>query len=794
MPDDKIYLNGIDGRTGRYLVPAKTAAELAAIARGAPPRSDEPGWLRRLLRRAGGLVFGLPYGLEPAVLAQAGWGVIFPVGTPAAVLAHLKLLLDHRRGQAGGLYKEFDYRPGETRDAWLARHGASGANVQPEVVPYHLLLVGHPHQIPFEFQYELDVDYAVGRLAFDRDEDYAAYAAAVVAYESGATPAGRREVAYWGTRHESDRATELSADDLIAPLARGEAAVAGQPAALPPAARFGYESRLFLGADATRANLLDVLRSRPSVLFTASHGMGWPKDDPHQTAAQGALLCQDWTGFGGVRPDHYLTAADLAPVGDFRGTIAFVFACFGAGTPRYDNFLTDPARGPVELAARPFVSALAQRLLAGGALAVIGHVERAWGYSIRPPSVGPQLLPFRNLVARLLAGEPAGHATVDFSQRYATASVALTNLLAPHLPGAVAATDESLVWTWVDRNDAQNYVLLGDPAVRLRDGTTPASTAPPPATVAAPNRPVPPVGPPVAAGVAFTPPAGFHDATEYSFAGGGRKVTVTAAGPALAAADLLLPAARAYAQQLTDLFAVPSPEVSPLFRRPDGVAFVTVTARFPDPGPQGRGERVERLALLRLPSGAAVRLTVTAPAADPEAEADFNRLVETASALPGGGAVAFAFSHVAGGPAGRRVGPLVVELPGGCRETTEAVTFRESAGTREVRARLADERPLPPPAFSAGGPQPVGTTVAGPVGSEAPFSYEVVPSPWAAPRPAAAPAAVATPGVPPPPVPAVVERVIGGRRLVFEVHAPDGDGDPAELARQVAATARPADR
>jgi hypothetical protein len=29
-------------------------------------------------------------------------------------------------------------------------------------------------------------------------------------------------------------------------------------------------------------------------------------------------------------------------------------------------------------------------------------------------------------------------------------------------------SDRDLVWNWVARNDAQSYVLLGDPAVRLR--------------------------------------------------------------------------------------------------------------------------------------------------------------------------------------------------------------------------------------------------------------------------------------------------------------------------------------
>ncbi len=35
-------------------------------------------------------------------------------------------------------------------------------------------------------------------------------------------------------------------------------------------------------------------------------------------------------------------------------------------------------------------------------------------------------------------------------------------------PGARSAADADLIPTWIERNDAQNYVVLGDPAVRLR--------------------------------------------------------------------------------------------------------------------------------------------------------------------------------------------------------------------------------------------------------------------------------------------------------------------------------------
>jgi hypothetical protein len=340
-------------------------------------------------------------------------------------------------------------------------------------VPYYVLLAAGPETVPFEFQYELDVDYAVGRLAFDRPEDYRRYAEAVVAYEMGGGVANGREAVYWGTRHEADPATQLSAEYLITPLFRGEPAAGSTPARQAIAEKMKFRSRCLLGDEATKQGLLELLHSRghasPSLLVTASHGMGgWPKGNPRERGSNGALLCQDWPGFGRIKPEHYLTAAEIEADARLHGLVAFVFACYGAGTPRYDNFLRRPGQGPVEIAERPFVAALPQRLLAGGALAVIGHVERAWGYSIQPPGVGAQLLPFRNLIGRVLAGEPVGHATMDFSQRYATSSVALLNKLSPSQPGALAATDQDLAWTWVERNDAQNYVVLGDPAVRLR--------------------------------------------------------------------------------------------------------------------------------------------------------------------------------------------------------------------------------------------------------------------------------------------------------------------------------------
>jgi hypothetical protein len=470
--DDLIYFNGIDAETGQYAVQPQTVDDLAKLARANPQVNP----LRDLRGDSEMRSFGLPPNVDYKKLEDTGWGIIFHESASPDIRAALKPLIALRSKAAGRLFKALDYKTGEQTRDWYRRHDITPGALDPEVVPYYLLIIGSPQDIPFEFQYLLGVDYAVGRLSLAAPADYARYAASLASYETGAAIHNAKQIAYWGTRHLGDRPTELSSSLLVNPLTKGDPNLAGR-LKKPLNAEFGFDQKLMLADDATKDALLATLGGAkpPAILFTASHGMQLAPGRPNQQSVQGALLCQDWPGFGMIAPDHYFAASDVPDDANVYGLVAFFFACFGGGTPKADQFFLKPEQLGAELpplAPQPFMAALPQRLLThpkGSALAVVGHIDRAWGFSIQAPKMtGSQIAPFRNGLGYIMQGDPIGHAVRDqFGGHYAALSNALLALIAPCAP---SVDDRDLVTYWLERNDAQNYVMLGDPAARLQAG------------------------------------------------------------------------------------------------------------------------------------------------------------------------------------------------------------------------------------------------------------------------------------------------------------------------------------
>jgi Peptidase family C25 len=417
---------------------------------------------------------------EAQHLEQAGWGLVVAedVGDgPAAQHWHavrraLEPLCELRSCEAGPLYRDsltqprpLFYRPNESAEDFLYRYGVRPEDtVDPANVPYYLLLVGGPETIPFQVQFDLDIQYAVGRICFDDPQDYATYATAVVNAARGKAKRDR-EVALFAVAR--DPITCLTANCLARPLAERLAAV-----------RDGWRLHTRFGQDADRAQLATLMQAaerRPALLFTTGHGV-WFRGQSEQRQKlreqmQGALVCQDWQGPGTpLERQHYFGAPDLEGA-HVDGLIAMFFACYSAGTPQFDCFETNDLGQPRQIAARPFVSRLAQRMLShpnGAALAVIGRVDRAWTHSFGDGAFErPRIMVFDDLVQGLLQGRRVGCAMEPFAIRYAALGTQMSNIWESLGTTGSPYTLEDLGSAWRNRNDARNFVLFGDPAVQL---------------------------------------------------------------------------------------------------------------------------------------------------------------------------------------------------------------------------------------------------------------------------------------------------------------------------------------
>ena len=129
----RIFYNGIDGRTGKYLFDPVSAEALAKVAQG---REIDQEHLEELQDRASDPAhYGTIEGVDQKKVEEAGWGVIFALGDERAeaIKEALSPLLEHRKKQATSIaarYQEYTsvraYRPGmEHKTCFLLRHGAA---------------------------------------------------------------------------------------------------------------------------------------------------------------------------------------------------------------------------------------------------------------------------------------------------------------------------------------------------------------------------------------------------------------------------------------------------------------------------------------------------------------------------------------------------------------------------------------------------------------------------------------------------------------------------------------------
>ena len=348
---------------------------------------------------------------------------------------------------------------------WLDRNFFSQQS-RAKKIPHYLLIVGGPDQVPFGFQSLLNSVANTGRVDFASLDELQQYIGKVLRIERAALPVADREVVMFATDAGQFDATHFSRTGLVEPLANQ---IAGS----------GFTTHNLLGDEATKAALQDALtRRKPALVFTASHGLAANKQPlDFKKQYNGAIVCQD------PLPNSLqdIFSADDIPLDRpfLEGAVFFQFACFGYGTPAESDFAHWLGKGSFQYTETDFTAALPRRLLAHprGPVAFIGHLDTAFlsGFWDKNDSEATdhwnaRLDPFLTAVGELLKAGPSGYAMRGMSMRYSLCNTRITGWYDRQKRGRMvwdAEHKKELVDNWILRGDAQNYLLLGDPAAHV---------------------------------------------------------------------------------------------------------------------------------------------------------------------------------------------------------------------------------------------------------------------------------------------------------------------------------------
>lgn len=403
-----------------------------------------------------------------------GWGIVVPdtdEGTvpdraegrdlPEAiqhlVAARDATVLRYRPDDPRSATHLFRYHPARTEAFPLPIAGGKRGKAV-DAVPVFLLIFATPDKIPWEFQYDLNLDSRTfaGRLPLAGDPLVNYVTALLDGWnDDPAAPSSGRALV-WSTEHDEADITRLMRLILGDPVRQlyeddGDVSVQG-----------------LAGTTATIAGLTEALTAgRPGVVVTTSHGFTGPAGAP------------DVTRLGvPVATDHeLLDVAALADEWEPSGAIWYAHACCGAGCDAPSSFdglfERDSELGTmmVELAGiGPTVAPLPLALLGATrpARAFVSHVEPTFDWTLQDEDTRRSVVEdlIDGLYTGLLLGQSVGRAMAPFQIGAGPLAAALVKTSRPGvLDGSIGA--DIALRQRISYLDRRSLVVLGDPAAAL---------------------------------------------------------------------------------------------------------------------------------------------------------------------------------------------------------------------------------------------------------------------------------------------------------------------------------------
>ena len=489
MESIELYLSPADDG-GQTLEDGLDPGALAET--GAAPETEDAG--AKTFRDPGG---------DPNDLADQGWAVVAPRGERGdRLLALMAPLLAKRAEDQQADVVVHRVPPAVSASqamAWLDRKLVG--NQLDEDIPGYLLILGELDEVSLEFQQVLSTECHVGRLGFDDDAGYEAYANKLLGWERARASAAAARALFFCAR-DGTAATELGHRLLVRPTV-ADAQAQRERGKFPVAEIVSMEDPDPVAGG--NALLEAAAAAQPSILMSCSHGMGAPRRGwrsfDRQRALQGALC---------LGQGEAIDAGSMASQTFLPGGMWMFFACFGAGTPAssaYHHWLArlrdmgafggsiDAVLASLSAAGnRPFLGALPKAVLRNpnGPLAVIGHLDLAWSYSFQDldkASEGERHRRFQGLLGQMSRGSRAGLALSALLRAREQVKTDLTIAAdgAARAGGAALPREQlRLGHRWMLHQDLDGYVLLGDPAARLavdpKQAARPRPEAPAPQT------------------------------------------------------------------------------------------------------------------------------------------------------------------------------------------------------------------------------------------------------------------------------------------------------------------------